>query len=81
MMSDIFKTSLSSIMASIVVGVVLWWGVVETRLAKAETNISVNAGDIEEVKIASREDNKELKNQIQAIDEKITRVLFLLTRQ
>ena len=50
-MSEIIKSSAAAIVVSVSMGAAIWWGVVEVRLANAETLITVNKESITEIKI------------------------------
>lgn len=78
-MIEIIKTSAATIVVSASLGLVLWWGVVEVRLANAETLITVNKESITDIKAESKDSLRDIKKQVAAIDEKITSILFLLS--
>jgi enoyl-CoA hydratase/carnithine racemase len=78
-MSEIIKSSAAAIVVSVSMGAAIWWGVVEVRLANAETLITVNKESITEIKEESKDSLKDIKKQVAAIDEKITSILFLLS--
>jgi hypothetical protein len=78
-MSEIIKSSAAAIVVSVSMGAAIWWGVVEVRLANAETLITVNKESITEIKEESKDSLRDIKRQVAAIDEKITSILFLLS--
>lgn len=78
-MTEIIKSSAAAIVVSVSMGAAIWWGVVEVRLANAETLITVNKESITEIKEESKDSLRDIKKQVAAIDEKITSILFLLS--
>lgn len=78
-MTEIIKSSAAAIIVSASLGAVIWWGVVEVRLANAETLITVNKESITEIKEESKDSLRDIKKQVAVIDEKITSILFLLS--
>ena len=80
-MKEAIRNTAISALGTIVIGAVLWWSVVEVRLANAETNIGANKETIAEVKEDAKESMREIKSQVAVIDEKITAVLLLLSKR
>ena len=80
-MKEAIRNTAISALGTIVIGAVLWWSVVEVRLANAETNIGANKETIAEVKEDAKESMREIKSQVAVIDEKITAALLLLSKR
>ena len=80
-MKEAIRNTAISALGTVLIGAVLWWSVVEVRLANAETNISANKETIAEAKEDAKESMREIKSQVAVIDEKITAVLLLLSKR
>ena len=80
-MKEAIRNAAISALGTVVIGALLWWSVVEVRLANAETNIGANKETIAEAKEDAKESMREIKSQVAVIDEKITAVLLLLSKR
>lgn len=81
MVKEAVRNAVISAVGTVAIGALLWWSVVEVRLANAETNIGTNKETISEVKEDAKESMREIKSQVAVIDEKITAVLLLLSKR
>ena len=73
------RNAVATAVVGAIVGLAVWYSVIESRFAALETKVAVNTGEIDKLRSGRDEDQRDLDQKFSALDAKITQVLLILS--